>query len=188
MKKIKSEYIKETSIPGLLIIEKPTFSDERGFFREVLRLNEIEQASGKKFNFKQWNFAKSIPGVIRAFHSEDKNKLVYPLTGESFSAYVDLRPKSKTFGKVHKVTFKEPNYKALLIPRGVANSICVTGNEPMYYVYLVDEYYDPKGAKGIAWDDPDINVDWPVKNPIISERDKNNPTLREAFPEKFKDK
>lgn len=178
--------VKKTSIPGLLIIERPTFADERGFFREVVRVNELEEATGEKFGFKQWSFSRSEPRVIRALHSEDQNKIGYPITGEVFSAYVDTRPDSKTFGKVLTLTFKEPNYKAVYIPSGVANSICVIGKKPVYYCYLIDEYYDPKKIKGIAWDDPDLNIDWPVKNPIISERDKNNSTMREAFPEKFK--
>lgn len=186
MKKGKlSEHIKETSISGLLIIERPTFSDERGFFREVMRVNELERASGVKFNFKQWSFSKSLPGVIRAFHFEDQNKIGYPITGDVFSAYVDVRPKSPTFGEVETIIYKQPNNKAIYIPSGVANSICVMGSKPALYLYLIDEYYDPKKIKGIAWDDPDINVDWPLKNPIISERDRNNPTLREVFPEKF---
>lgn len=183
-----SENITQTAIPGLLIIERPTFEDGRGFFREVARVSELEDATGVKFNFKQWSYSKSMPGVIRALHSEDQNKIVYPLTGESFSAYVDLREDSATFGKVETVTYKPPNYKAVFIPKGVANSICVTGNEPVYYMYLIDEYYDPKRIKGIAWDDPDLAIAWPIKNPMISDRDKNNLSLRAAFPEKFKQK
>jgi dTDP-4-dehydrorhamnose 3,5-epimerase len=187
-KKEFSENIKKTSIPGLLTIERPTFPDQRGFFREVLRLNELEAAIGKKFKFKQWNYSKSLPRVIRAFHSEEQNKIIYPITGDMFAAIADLRPKSKTFGKVETFIFKEPNYKVLFIPAGVANSICVIGKKPVHYMYLIDDYYHPKKARGIAWNDPDLNVKWPVKNPIISDRDKNNPRLREIFPEKFNGK
>lgn len=183
-----SENIKTTSISGLLIIERPTYKDKRGFFREIVCLNELEEASGVKFRFKQWSHSKSIPGVIRALHSEDQNKIVYPITGDVFSAYVDVRPDSKTFGKVETITYKEPNYKAVFIPKGVANSLCVVGKKPAHYLYLIDDYYHPKKIKGIAWDDPDLGIDWPIKNPIISERDKNNPTLRELFPDKYKDK
>jgi dTDP-4-dehydrorhamnose 3,5-epimerase len=183
-----SAYIEKTSIPGLLIIKRPTHRDERGLFREVLRLNEVEKAAGVEFKFKQWNHSMSQPNVLRGLHAERWNKIIYPITGKMFAAIVDIRPKLKTFGKIETFTFDESDYKALFIPKGLANSICVVGNKPVHYFYLVDEYYDEKDTRAIIWNDPDLNIDWPIKNPVISERDKNNPTLRELFPEKFKDK
>jgi dTDP-4-dehydrorhamnose 3,5-epimerase len=115
--------------------------------------------------------------------------VVYPVTGKIFAAYVDVRPESSTFGRVEAMTFdcskKEGTFKAVYVPPGVGNSLCVMGKETANYVYLVDEYWDNSKARGIAWDDPDLNIAWPVKNPIISERDKNNPTLRELFPGKI---
>lgn len=181
----KQDSIKKTSIPGLLIIERPTFPDDRGFFREAVRLNELEEASGIKFSPVQWNHSKSLPNVIRALHAENWNKLVYPITGKMYSAVVDIRPDSPTFGKVETFMFDENSHKALFIPKGLANSICVTGDKPVHYLYLVDAYYDGKDTTAVAWDDPDLNIKWPVKNPIISERDRHNPTLRELFPDKF---
>ncbi len=180
--------IRKTSIPGLLIIEKSTYKDERGFFREVVRLDELEKVSGIKFKIKQWNHAYSHPKVIRALHAEDWNKLIYPVTGKMFAAIVDIRPNSNTFGKVETFVFDETRPKALFIPNGLANSICVIGTKPVHYFYLVDKYYDGSDTTAITWDDPDLNIEWPVKDPIISERDKNNPTLREVFPEKFNNK
>ena len=103
-----------------------------------------------------------------------------------FSAIVDIRPKSPTFGKFETFTFDENSHKALFIPKGLANSICVVGKEPVHYMYLVDAYYEGKDTRAIVWNDPDIGISWPVKNPIISERDRNNPRLRDLFPEKFK--
>lgn len=178
--------IKETSIPGLLTIERPIFEDKRGYFKEIFRLDALEKFTGKKFIFKQWNHAYSLPRVIRALHAENWNKVVYPLTGRMFAALVDIREDSKTFGKVETFTFDEKKPKALFIPIGIANSICVIGNKPVHYMYLVDAYYTGGDTKAVAWDDPDLNIAWPVKNPVISERDKNNPTLREMFPGKFK--
>ena len=180
-----SDSIKKTSIEGLLVIERPTFADDRGFFREAFRLNELEEA-GVKFNPVQWNHSKSLPRVIRALHAENWNKLVYPITGKMFAAIVDIRPDSKTFGKVETFNFDEETPKALFISKGLANSICVTGETPVHYMYLVDAYYTGGDTRAVAWDDPDLNIDWPIKNPIISERDRNNPRLRELFPEKFK--
>lgn len=178
--------IRKTSIPGLLVIEKPTFKDARGYFREVLRLSDLKPFLDGGFEFKQWSHSYSKPRVIRALHTEDQNKLVYPITGKMFAAYVDTRTNSDSFGKVVTITFSEPNGKAVLVPKGIANSICVIGNKPVHYIYLIDEYYEPEKTKGIAWDDPDLAIDWPVMNPVISDRDKNNPTMRELYPEKFK--
>ena len=184
-----SQYIKKTSIPGLLVIERPTHRDFRGFFHEIFRQNELEKVAGIKFNPVQLNHAVSVSRVIRAIHTEGWNKLVYPATGKMFAAIVDVRPESKTFGRVETFTFdntrKDSPHKALFLPKGMGNSVCVIGKEPVHYFYIVDEYWDDKKAAGIAWDDPDLAIDWPVKNPIISERDKNNLTLREHFPEKF---
>jgi dTDP-4-dehydrorhamnose 3,5-epimerase len=182
-------YIKKTSISGLLIIERPVFKDDRGFFHEIFRLNDLEKISGVKFNPVQWSHSFSLPKVIRAIHAERWYKLVYPISGKMFAAYVDVRPDSKTFGKVETVLFDNESTKsrhtAVFIPPGVGNSICVIGKKPVHYTYLVSEYWDNSKALGIAWDDPDLAIDWPVKNPIVSDRDKNNPTLRQLFPEKF---
>ena len=184
-----SDSIKKTKIAGLLVIERPTFADERGFFHEVFRLNELKEL-GIDFHPVQLSHALSKPGVIRAIHTEGWNKIVYPVSGKLFVAIVDVRPDSPTFAKYEEFVFdntqKDSPHKALFLPKGMGNSICVMGDEPVHYIYAVDEYWDNSKAQGIAWDDPDINIKWPIKNPIISERDRNNPKLRELFPEKFK--
>ena len=181
-------YITKTSIPGLLIVDRPVFTDNRGFFREVFRLNDLEKEIGMEFKIVQSNHSRSLPGVVRALHAENWNKLVYPLTGKAFSAIVDIRPDSPTFGKVETFEFDGEKPRAIFVPKGLANSVCVVGDEPVDYVYLVDAYYDGKDTRAVAWNDPDLNIKWPIENPIISERDKNNPTLREMFPDKFNDK
>ena len=181
----QDNFITKTSIPGLYIIERPTFFDERGFFREIFRLDDLEEVSGIKFNIIQANHARSFPKVIRALHAENWNKLVYPVRGKVFSAVVDIRPDSSMFGKYEIFNFDDNSHKALFIPRGIANSICVVGEEPADYLYLVDSYYDGNDRRAIAWDDPDLKIPWPIKNPVISDRDRNNPKLRELFPDKF---
>ena len=182
--------VRVTSIPGLFVIERPTFPDERGFFHEVFRLNELQEATGLKFRPVQISHSHNLPKVIRAIHTEDWNKLVYPVSGQLFVAIADVRPSSATFGKVETFTFDaddpQSGHAALFLPAGVGNSLCVIGSKPVDYIYAVDEYWDNSKARGIAWNDPDLNIDWPIKDPIISERDKNNPTLRELFPEKFR--
>ena len=181
-----NNYIKETGIKGLFVIERPIFEDERGFFREVFRLKDLEKTIGFKFNIVQSNHAHSKPNVIRALHAENWNKLVYPVNGKIFTAVVDIRPESKTFAKVETFNFNSNFRKALFIPKGLANSICVSGGDSVDYIYYVDSYYDGSDTKAIAWNDPNLNINWPIKNPIISKRDRNNPTLKEIFPEKFK--
>jgi len=182
--------IQKTSIPGVYIIARPTYDDNRGFFHEIFRLNELESASGIKFKPVQWAHSMSRSGVIRAVHTEQWNKLIYPVTGKLYAPIVDVRPESKTFGKIEYITIdntkKDSKHEAIFLPAGMGNSICALGKEDLHYLYLVDEYWDDSKAKGIAWDDPDLNIKWPVKNPIISERDKKNPTIRELYPEKFK--
>lgn len=181
-----NNYIKTTSIPGLLILERPIFSDERGFFRELFHKDELEQAAGLKFEGVQMNHSHSAPGVIRGIHAEKWNKIIYPVDGEVFIAIVDIRPDSPTFGKVETFNINDNNRIGLFIPNGLANSLCVTGDQDAEYIYLVDAYYDGSDTRAIAWDDPDLQINWPVKDPIISDRDKNNPKLRDLFPEKFK--
>jgi len=180
----KSKFIETTAFDGLLLIDRPVMVDDRGFFREAIRMEDLKEL-GINFNPIQLNHSLSKPGVIRALHAESWNKLVYPLTGKIFIAIVDIKPESVTFGKVTTFNFDDSNRKLLYIPVGFANSICVVGNEPVNYIYLVDQYYTGQDTKAIAWDDPDLNIKWPIKNPIISKRDKNNKTLRETFPEKF---
>lgn len=178
--------VNKTTIEGLYLIESETFADDRGFFREVFHLNDIENAIGGKFEIKQMNHSRSNPGVLRALHAENWNKLVYPVCGKMFSAIVDVRPESKTFGKIETFDFEDKSKKALFISKGLANSICANGNNPVDYIYLVDSYYDGTDTKAVAWDDPDLDIKWPIDNPILSERDRNNPTLRKMFPEKFR--
>lgn len=191
MNKDDSKYIKQTTIPGVLMIERPVFPDERGFFHEIVRLNDLIEVSGVDFKPVQMSHSVSLPGVIRAIHTEKLNKLIYPVTGKLFVVIVDVRPASQMFGKYETFIFDndDPNstHKALFLPAGgIGNSICVIGDSPVNYIYAVDKYWEKGNEQGIAWDDPDLNIPWPVKNPIISERDRGSPTLRDLFPDKFK--
>ena len=185
------KHIKTTSIPGVVIIERPLLGDFRGFIHEPYNKEELEVATGVEFNPVQWTHAYIKPGVIKAVHSEDWNKLIYPITGILYAPIVDLRPESPTFGKVEYITIdntkEDSKRQALFLPKGgIGNSVCVLGTEMMHYFYLIDEYWDDAKARGVAWDDSDLNIKWPVKTPILSERDQHNPTLRELFPEKFR--
>lgn len=192
MKDTAKTTIKKTSIDGVVIITRPMHKDHRGFMHEAYRRDHLKTATGIDFKPVQWSHSMSRPGVIRAIHTEDWNKLVYPITGKLFAPIVDVRPKSRTFRRIEYITIdntkKDSPRQAIFLPAGMGNCICVLGKEDLHYLYVIDQYWDDSKAQGIAWDDPDINIRWPIKNPIISERDKHNPTLRELYPEKFKNK
>lgn len=176
--------ITAAKLPGVFVISRPKSLDERGFFKEVARLDELNKTIGFDFVPKQINHSLSNPSVIRALHAENWNKLVYPLTGKIFIALVDIRRESPEFS--HYITYTldtSVDLFALLIPKGVANSICVVGDTPVNYLYLADAYYDGTDTTAVAWDDPDLNIPWPIANPLISDRDRHNPTLRQLFPD-----
>ena len=108
------------------------------------------------------------------------------MTGKAVSILADIRPDSTTFGKTETIKFDEGSHKAVFIPKGIANSVCALGKKPVHYMYMVDAYYDGTDTTAVAWDDPDLALEWPIKKPIISERDRKNPRLRDLYPEKFK--
>lgn len=180
-----NKFIKKTSIKGLLILERPTFSDERGFFREIFHKDELEEVLGIKFDGVQMNHSRSNKGVLRGLHAEGWNKIISPVTGSAFLAIVDIRLDSDTFGKYETFTITDEKRFSLFVPNGMANSICVIGDTPVDYFYLVDAYYTGGDTRAVAYDDPDLNIPWPIKDPIVSDRDKNNPKLRDLFPDKF---
>lgn len=181
-----SDFIKKTSLRDLLIIERPTHGDERGFFREVFHMDELEEVLGYEFKPIQWNHSRSKPKVLRGQHAENWNKLIYPVTGAAFAAIVDIRPESETFGR-HEIFEFDDNHKfALFIPKGFANSFYVKGSEDLNYLYLVDAYWDGSDTTAIAWNDPDVKIAWPDENPVLSQRDQNNSSLRDLFPDKFR--
>lgn len=181
-----SDNIQKTSIAGLLIVNRPIHTDDRGFFREIFQKKELEEVSGVNFDGVQMNHSHSKSKVLRGIHAEKWNKIVYPINGEVFVAIVDIRVDSETFCRSETFVINDQNRFGLFIPEGLANSLCVTSDIAVDYIYLVDKYYDGTDTRAMAWDDPDINIKWPIEDPIISQRDKNNPKLRELFPEKFK--
>lgn len=183
---MQGNFIKTTAIEGLLVLKRPVFADERGFYREIFHIDGIEETLNIEFKGLQMNHAYSKPSVIRGIHAENWNKIIYPVNGQVFVAIVDIRVDSSTFGKVETFTINDQNRIALFVSKGLANSYCITGSTPVDYIYLVDVYWDGLDTRAIAWNDPDLNINWPVKNPIISWRDQNNPKLRELFPEKFR--
>lgn len=173
-----------TAIPGLLIYERETFPDERGFFREVVELRDVEKILGKKISITQWNHSRSVPNVIRGFHSEPWEKIIYVSKGSALSVIVDLRIDSPAFGKTIKFTLNDQERKTLYLPQGVGNSFANIGDTDMEYMYMVTDYYAGKPTPAVAWDDPMLTKQfggWPIEKPIIGEKDVKNPTLKEKF-------
>ena len=168
-------------IPDLKIIELDIHLDNRGFFVE--RYNEKKfQELGLPINYVQDNCSRSIPGVIRGLHYQNnpgQAKLVGCINGRIWDVAVDIRKNSPTFGKYFSIELSSDNGLLLYIPTGFAHGFCVLGDEPADVIYKVDALYSKEGEGGIIYNDLDININWPIKNPIISKKDQELPNLKE---------
>lgn len=177
--------VESTKLPGLLVVRWQTFEDDRGFFRQTYQTRELAEALGRRVVLRQGNHSRSQPGVLRGFHAEPWDKLVYVVRGVAFAAVADIRPDSPTFGEVATFWLGDPprgERIRLFIAEGLANSFCAAGDEPCDYVYDVSEEWRPGIDKpSVAYNDPDLAVQWPVPAPILSGADRSNPTLRELF-------
>jgi len=172
---------KVEKIKGVEIISLPTFSDKRGFFREVVRINEIEEIIGKSFVVKQVNHSRSSRNTLRGIHAAPWDKLIYVTKGKVQSVIVDFRKNSPTFGKHISIVLGEENKSCVFIPAFCGNSYLVL-SEDADYVYLTNEEWSANREIGILWNDPNLKIDWMLEGePILSEKDKNNPTLEQAF-------
>lgn len=171
-------------LTGVWLFERRVFADPRGFFCEAFRLDEIEAAVGRPLRFVQMNHSRSSHGVLRGLHAEHWDKAVYVTRGEVFTALADIRPDSPTFGQVDTYRLDASVPRTLYIPTGVAHGYCVLSDEADY-TYQVTAYYDGSDRSAVAWDDPDLNVPWPVRDPILSERDVHAPRMRDLFPDRF---
>lgn len=172
----------KTEIDGVYIIEPKVFGDNRGYFMETYNENEFK-ANGLDYTFVQDNQSKSKKGVLRGLHfqkSHPQAKLVRVLEGEVLDVAVDLRKGSKTYGKWVGVVLSEENKKMFMIPRGFAHGFVVL-SDTATFAYKCDEFYHPEDEGGIAWNDPDVAIDWQYEGePLLSEKDKKHPTLKES--------
>lgn len=171
--------VSNLEIEGLKLIQLDCFRDERGFFVE--RYNESKFAGfGLPKSFVQDNHSLSQPGVLRGLHyqfNQPQGKLVSVIRGRVFDVAVDLRSSSKTFGLYFGVELSAENNKLLWIPGGFAHGFCVLGDGPAEVLYKVDHLYNPKGESGIMWNDPELNISWPIDNPLLSPKDKVQPSF-----------
>ncbi|EOY1272559.1 dTDP-4-dehydrorhamnose 3,5-epimerase [Escherichia coli] len=168
----------ETEIPDVLIFEPKVFGDERGFFFESFNQKVFEEAVGRKVNFVQDNHSRSVKGVLRGLHFQIKPysqaKLVRCVKGEVYDVAVDIRPESSTYCKWVGVFLSAQNKKQLWIPEGFAHGFVVVSDEAEF-LYKTTNYYIPSAEGCIRWDDPALNIDWPMKTNelILSDKDKN---------------
>jgi dTDP-4-dehydrorhamnose 3,5-epimerase len=177
--------IETTAIDGLLVVRWDTYPDDRGFFRQTYQLRELEEALGRDVRFRQGNHARSAPGVVRGFHAEPWDKLVYVARGTALVAVVDLRPESPTFARVETFHLGDPPGERvrLFLSDGLGHAYGTYGDGEVDHVYDVTEEYRPADKRAVAWDDPDLAVDWPVPDPVLSAADRDNPTMRQRFPD-----
>ena len=172
--------IETTPLAGLLLVKPDVFGDERGFFQETWNLRRYTEA-GLDRHFVQDNLSLSRKGILRGLHFQNpgpQGKLVYVLQGEVFDVAVDVRADSPTFGQWYGVTLSAENHHQLFVPEGFAHGFCVT-SETALFAYKCTDFYNPKAEFSLLWNDPDIGIDWPIKNPELSEKDKNGQSLSE---------
>ena len=173
-----------TSIDGLVIIEPKVFGDARGYFFEAYNKDVFEQLIGYEVNFVQDNESRSRYGVLRGLHFQKgehaQAKLVRVVSGEVLDVAVDLRLGSKTFGQHVAVRLSGENHRMLYIPRGFAHGFSVL-SEVVIFQYKCDNLYCPSAEGAIAWNDPDLGIDWglPAKDVILSDKDRNHPSFKE---------
>jgi len=170
-----------TKIAGLKIIKSKNFYDTRGSFREVFKKKFI------KINMIFGCLSKSKKNVLRGLHLQTKysqTKLITVLKGKILDVVVDLRKNSRTFGKSISITLSANNPKSIIIPKGCAHGFLGLDKENIIY-YLCDNYRSKQHEVGINWDDKDLNIQWPIKKPKISKKDKNNLSF-ELYKRKFK--
>lgn len=166
---------------GLFLIELDLRGDGRGFFVERFNLEQFKKA-GLPYSFVQDNHSRSRPGVVRGLHYQHtppQGKLVGVTRGRIFDVALDLRQDSPTYGQTESAELSDLNGRLLWIPSGFAHGFCVLGDDPADLFYKVDAPYNPDGEEGILWSDPGLGIQWPVQDPIVSDRDRIMPTLAE---------
>jgi len=171
---------KRLEIPAVILVDAQEFPDERGYFLESFK-ESIFINNGINTKFVQDNFSHSVKGVLRGLHYQKnpkaQGKLVIALRGEIFDVAVDIRKNSSTYGKWVGEILSEQNHKLLYIPEGFAHGFSVLSDEADV-LYKVTREYSPKDEMGIIWNDPEINISWPIDNPILHEKDSQLPFLK----------
>ena len=173
---------KKLQIPEVILVTSKSFIDERGFFLESFKDSEFTN-NGINTKFVQDNFSHSIRGVLRGLHYQKnpkaQSKFVTALRGEIFDVAVDIRKNSPTYGQWVAEILSDENHKSLYIPEGFAHGFCVLSDEADVF-YKVNNEYSPENERGIIWNDPQINIKWPINVPILHDKDSVLPLLQNA--------
>ncbi len=174
-----------TTIEDVIIIDPKVHGDDRGYFVETFRQDKLEDFLGFKIDFCQDNESKSSKGVLRGLHYQlapaAQTKLVRVIKGRVLDVAVDIRDGSPTLGQYVAVELSEENKRQLFVPRGFAHAFVVLEDDTVF-AYKVDNYYSPENDRGIAFDDPDIAIEWPLEKSLLnlSDKDTKQPKLKEA--------
>lgn len=171
------------AIPDVILFEPKVFSDERGFFFESFNFTQFEKALGRKVSFVQDNQSKSVKNVLRGLHYQvlqPQGKLIRVITGAIFDVAVDLRKNSLTFGKWVSETLTADNKKQIWIPEGFAHGFVVL-SDAAEVLYKTTDYYAPEHERCISWNDPTLNIPWPIDiPPTLSTKDSMGSALAMA--------
>jgi dTDP-4-dehydrorhamnose 3,5-epimerase len=176
-------------VPDILVIELKAHGDDRGYFVETFRQDQLENALGYKVNFVQGNESKSYKGVLRGLHFQlaphAQSKLVRVIEGSVLDVAVDIRRGSPSFGQHVAIKLSDVNKKQMFVPRGFAHGYIVL-TDTATFSYKVDNYYSPEYDRGLAYDDTDLNIDWRLAKQqlVLSDKDTQQPRLAE-LPEYF---
>ena len=169
--------IKKTNFKDLLIFDSKNYYDNRGYFREIL----LEKLVNKRFKFKIASVSKK--NVLRGLHMQSKfpqGKYLSVLKGKILDVVVDCRKNSKTFGKHFKILLSEKNCRSIYIPEGFAHGFSCFGKENIV-IYSCTNYRNASGERGVLWNDKTLKINWKIKKPIVSVKDKNNPEFKDLF-------
>ena len=174
----------KTGIEGVFVIEPKVFGDNRGYFFESFNAKEFAEKTGVDVTFVQDNESKSRYGVLRGMHFQfppyTQSKLVRVVKGKVLDVVVDIRKGSPTYGKYEMCELTEDNHRQFYVPKGMAHGFCVLSEEAIFQ-YKCDDFYHPEAEGAIAWDDSDINIEWPIADAdvILSEKDKHHSQLKD---------
>lgn len=176
--------VQTTVLPGVVLLRPRLFKDARGTFSETYNARTFA-AVGIHDEFVQDNHSRSTKGTVRGLHYQlqfSQAKVCRVVSGAVFDVAVDIRRGSPTFGKWTGVVLSDENRFQIYVPRGFAHGFVVL-SDSADFLYKCSDYYSPRDERGIAWNDPDINIAWDVQNPLLSDKDRAYPFLRDVPPE-----
>ncbi len=176
----------ETPLDGVLIVEPDVYQDKRGFFMETHNLRRYREA-GLNHVFVQDNLSYSVRGTLRGMHyqlNKPQAKLVQAIAGRIYDVVIDIRIGSPTFKKWFGVELSQENKKQLFVGHGLAHGFCVL-SEAAVVTYKCTDFYDPHDEGGLLWSDPELSIDWPVSDPLLSPKDGASPKISELVSDRL---